>query len=56
MITFSIVTITYNAEGVLAPTLDSVLSQDYLDVEHIIVDGASHDGTMRMVRDYVSRS
>ena len=56
MITFSIVTITYNAEGVLAPTLDSVLSQDYLDVEHIIVDGASQDGTMRMVRDYVLRS
>ena len=56
MITFSVVTVTYQAADVLAPTLDSVLSQDYLDVEHIIVDGASQDGTMPMVMDYVSRS
>ena len=56
MITFSIVTVTYNASAVLRPTLDSVMSQDYMDVEHIIVDGASRDDTMCIVRDYMSRS
>ena len=46
MITFSIVTITYNAASVLAPTLDSVLMQNYPHVEHIIIDGASTDDTV----------
>ena len=52
MITFSVVTITYNAEKVLQPTLDSVLMQDYSHVEHIIIDGASKDNTVQMARDY----
>ena len=56
MITFSIVTVTYNAASVLRATLDSVLAQDYPEVEHIIVDGASGDDTLRMVDEYVSRS
>ena len=56
MITFSIITITYNAASVVLPTLDSVLIQQHPDVEHIIIDGASQDDTLRMVRDYVRRS
>ena len=36
----SVVTITYNAEAVLQRTLDSVLSQSYPYVEHLIIDGA----------------
>ena len=39
----SIVTITYNAEKVLQRTLDSVRSQTYKDIEHLIIDGASTD-------------
>jgi phosphoribosyl 1,2-cyclic phosphate phosphodiesterase len=35
----SIVTITYNAEKVLQRTLDSVRSQTYKDIEHLIIDG-----------------
>ena len=50
------VTITYNAAPVLQRTLDSVLSQDYPDIVHLIIDGASTDGTLEMVNDYIERS
>lgn len=42
----SIITITYNAAGVIEATLLSVASQTYRDFEHIIVDGASTDDTL----------
>ena len=51
MITFSIVTITYNAENVLGKTVDSVFSQTYPHVEHVIIDGASTDGTVQIAQD-----
>lgn len=53
MITFSIITCTYNAESVLKRTLHSVLEQTYPYVEHIILDGASEDHTMDMVDEYL---
>ena len=56
MITFSVVTITYNAEGVLQPTLDSVLMQDYVHVEHLIIDGASTDNTVSVAEAYKRQS
>ena len=56
MIRITYVTITYNAAGVLQRTLDSVLSQDYPDITHLIIDGASTDGTLKMVDDYIERS
>ena len=56
MITFSIVTITYNAETVLGKTVDSVLCQSYPHIEHIIIDGASTDGTVHVAQDYMHRS
>ena len=49
---FSIITITYNAEKVLQRTLDSVRSQTYRDMEHLIVDGASTDETVAMAEAY----
>ena len=52
MITFSVVTITYNAAAVLQPTLDSVLSQTFPNIEHIIVDGASKDNTVIIAEAY----
>ena len=56
MIRFSVVTITYNAEAVLQRTLDSVLCQSYEDVEHLIIDGASKDGTIAMAESYKRQS
>ena len=49
----SIITINYNnAEG-LRKTLASVASQTYADIEHIIVDGGSTDGSVEIIREYV---
>lgn len=52
----SIITITYNAEKVLQRTLDSVRSQTYRDMEHLIVDGASTDKTVAMADAYRQRA
>ena len=50
----SIITINYNnAEG-LRKTLASVAAQTYADIEHIIVDGGSTDGSVEIIREYVS--
>ncbi|MCM1483854.1 MAG: glycosyltransferase [Muribaculaceae bacterium] len=51
----SIITATYNSAATLRDTMESVLSQTYQDWEHIIVDGASTDGTMDIVRSYAPR-
>lgn len=47
----SIITAVRNAAASIGATLDSVNSQDYPDVEHVIVDGASTDDTMRVVTE-----
>ena len=56
MIRITYVTITYNAAKVLQRTLDSVLEQDYHDIVHLIIDGASTDDTLKIVDDYIARS
>lgn len=48
---FSIITITFNAEGVLAPTLDSLGEQDFTDFEHVVIDGASTDSTLGLLAE-----
>ena len=45
---FSIITVTYNAEKELPATLRSVRQQTFDSLEHLIVDGASSDGTLRI--------
>lgn len=49
---FSIITVTYNAGKVLEDTIQSVITQTYKNVEYIIVDGKSTDGTMDIVNKY----
>lgn len=56
MIKFSIITITYNAAPVFGRTAESVLKQDYRNIEHLIIDGASKDGTADLAREYKRRS
>ena len=51
----SIITINYNnAEG-LERTLNSVLTQTYGEIEHIIVDGASTDDSVKVIKEYIRR-
>jgi glycosyltransferase involved in cell wall biosynthesis len=51
----SIITVTYNARRFIEGAIHSVLSQTYPDIEYIIVDGASTDGTMGIVDHYRDR-
>lgn len=48
---FSIITVTFNAENVLLPTLNSIKEQDFHDFEHLIVDGASKDNTLKIAQE-----
>ncbi len=50
----SIVTINYNNADGLRKTLASVAKQTYRDIEHIIIDGGSTDGSVDVIREYVS--
>lgn len=51
----SIITPCYNSSNYLRDALDSVLSQDYPDIEYIIIDGGSTDGTLDIIREYADR-
>jgi glycosyltransferase len=48
----TIITVTYNAATYLQNCIDSVVGQTYPDIEHIIVDAASTDGTVEIIRNY----
>lgn len=48
----SIITIAYNSEETIEDTIKSVVAQSYPNVEYIVVDGASKDGTMAIVNRY----
>lgn len=48
----TLITVTYNSEKTLEDTLKSVLSQDYDNYEHLIIDGLSKDGTIDIVKKY----
>ena len=48
----SIITVCYNAEQTIEDTIKSVLSQDFYNLEYIIVDGASSDTTMDIIAKY----
>lgn len=51
---FSIITVTYNAAASLLPTLESIDSQTCQLFEHLIMDGASTDGTLELLKCHPS--
>lgn len=48
----SVITVTYNSAATLRSTIESVLSQKWQDYEYLIVDGASSDGTIDIIKEY----
>lgn len=52
----SIITIVFNGAAVIRETMESVLHQTYRDLEYIVIDGGSSDGTTDILREYDRRS
>ena len=48
----SIVTAAYNSAATIKDTIESVLSQDYPNIEYIVADGGSKDGTVEILKSY----
>src|SRR3989344_1701590 len=47
-----IITVVYNAKSLIERTIKSVLSQTYTNIEYIIIDGGSSDGTLEIAEKY----
>lgn len=52
VLTFTFITVTYNAEETLERTLRSVAEQTYPHIEHILIDGASKDRTLEIAHTH----
>ena len=50
----SIITTVYNGENSIEKTIKSVINQKYLNLEYIVIDAASHDNTLSIIKKYES--
>ena len=48
----SIITVVYNGESLLLPTMESVFEQTYPNIEYVVVDGGSKDGTPQIIERF----
>ena len=51
----TIITICYNCEQTLERTIKSVLSQNYSQIEYIVIDGESTDKTLDIIKSYSNK-
>ena len=48
----TVITVTYNAADLLAQTMESVLAQDYPNLEYWVIDGKSKDNSLEVIKKY----
>ncbi len=53
--TITVITVCYDAETYIEQTIQSVIAQSYPEIEYIIVDGASTDGTLGIIEKYAEK-
>ncbi len=51
----TVITVCLNVRDTIREALESVMAQDYREIEYIVVDGASTDGTLDIIREYRPR-
>lgn len=51
----SVITVTYNCVELIEPTIQSILQQTYSDIEFIVIDGGSTDGTVDVILKYIDK-
>ena len=51
----TIITATYNNADFIEATIKSVLAQTYENIEYIIIDGASNDGSLEIIKHYAEQ-
>ncbi|MFN0033806.1 MAG: glycosyltransferase family 2 protein [Saprospiraceae bacterium] len=54
-VSFSIITVVFNGESLLAGTMESVLRQTHPQIEYIVVDGASKDSSLKIIEEYAAK-
>ena len=51
----SVISVSYNAVLTIEQTILSVINQTYLNIEYIIIDGGSTDGTVNVIKKYADK-
>ena len=54
MLKFSVITVCFNSSRCIEKAIQSVLIQTYLNIEYIVVNGASSDGTVGTINSYIN--